>query len=85
LAKLALKIFTMITNLVPLERSFLAINFIYDDNRNRMLVVKADKNAFIYMNYRAIERMGKKSWDNLTVDEEEELEDYLFNRMVNFG
>jgi RNA:NAD 2'-phosphotransferase (TPT1/KptA family) len=59
LAALVIRIFGTIANLVPSERSFSAVNFLYSKARNRFTPANADKLAFIYINERVLERIAQ--------------------------
>jgi len=67
LALLAVRLFSSITNSVPSERAFSAINYIYNRYRNRLTAENAEILIFVFINWRA-EKTAIKERD------EEELE-----------
>jgi hypothetical protein len=81
LATIAVRIFGILANSVPSERSFSAINYVHTKARNRLSPVKADWQCFVWMNCRVLERQGAKNtkkssrWDQLDEKEWKELED----------
>ena len=53
LAPLAIRLFSSITNSIPSERAFSAINFIHNRYRNRLTAENAEMLIFVFMNWRA--------------------------------
>lgn len=59
LAPIALRILGCIANSVPSERSFSALNYIHSSVRNRLKPDNADKQVFVFMNSRVLERIER--------------------------
>ena len=83
LSKLAIRIFQAIANSCPSERSFSAVNFIQDEHRTRLSAEKTDQLIYIFMNTRTLRRQQgpPPTWDNLTPEEEQALEDQVFRAL----
>lgn len=58
LAKIAVRLFEVIANSVVSERAFSEMNLIHSKMRNRLGTEKANKQIFIYMNQRVLDKKG---------------------------
>jgi hypothetical protein len=89
LAKVAVKVLNTLANSVPSERSFSATRHIHTKDRNRLSVVKADQQVFVYMNDRVLERLDagdllrKKRWGDLEEKDWVDLEDSYLDMFKN--
>ncbi|PCD25903.1 hypothetical protein AU210_012337 [Fusarium oxysporum f. sp. radicis-cucumerinum] len=89
LARVAVKVMNTLANSVPSERSFSAISFIHTKARNRLTPMRADVQAFTFMNDRVLDRLKdqkyahKKSWADLEEKDWLELEDSYLELFVN--
>ena len=61
LAGVALRLFGCIANAVPSERAFSTMNFLKDDNSNRLTSSNLDMRLFVYINKKILLGMDDKS------------------------
>ena len=76
LGPLALRIFSTPSNLVPSERAFSVMNFLYSKARNRLESERVDKLTYTYINTHIFRRINTEGpvFDIYELTEEEEVE-----------
>lgn len=90
LAPVAVRVLNTLANSLPSERPFSATAHIHSKERNRLSVENSDKQTFVYMNSRVLERLRntdlgrRKRWANLDEKDWMELEDSYLEIFTNF-
>jgi hypothetical protein len=82
LARLAIRVFEAIANLVASERAFSAMNLIHSKLQSKIGAEKANKLIYIYMNQRVLDRNNSlflRDPLKKTVEEQVQLEDILLD------
>ena len=77
------RLFLTPANSVPSERSFSSQNYIHTKIRSSLKPDRVDKLTYIYMNSRVLDARKEDNQHILTVDEEEQLEEEMMQKITD--